>query len=118
MAEIQRAPDGKLAGTGTMTLHLAMGQSRTRVTFGVIDRLAVHLLLVTTFVDKYISSIHPAKRNIFPHHIPLVPILMVYETKSDAEKSTSDICQLIEENPALLRTHVKESTKILEVPNK
>lgn len=38
-----------------------MDESRTQVTLGVVDRLAVPVLLWTTLVEKFIKLIHQAE---------------------------------------------------------
>lgn len=39
--EIQGASDAKIVGSGTLILHIRMGQLCSRVTFGFVDKLVV-----------------------------------------------------------------------------
>lgn len=54
LPEIRSAPDTKLVVSGIITIKLRMGISCTRVTFGVVDRLSVLVLLGTNLIDKFI----------------------------------------------------------------
>lgn len=89
MPEIRRAWDTRLNVSGTITLYLRMGESRTLVTFDVMDRLDVPVLLQTSFKDYIIKSIHLAERMIFTYRSPPVRILKVHEAKREAEKNSS-----------------------------
>lgn len=53
-------------------------------------------------MDKVIKSVHPDERKIVPHRSPPVPILMVGEAKSAAEKSTQDIAIFVAHDQSLL----------------
>lgn len=63
-----------------------MREARTRVIFDVMDKQAVTVVLRTNFIDMFIKSIHPAVKRIVPHHCLPVPIVIVLEVKSAAEK--------------------------------
>lgn len=52
--------------SGIIPLFFLMIESRIQVTYGVVDRLAVPLLLGTTFIDKSLKSVHSAERMIVP----------------------------------------------------
>lgn len=69
----------------TITLHLRIGQARSHARFGVISQLVVLLLLVMTYIDKFIKLIHAAERKIVPHHFIQIPILIIQEEKCEAE---------------------------------
>lgn len=56
MPEIQSVSDTKLVVSRANTFHLRIGESQTRVTYGVVDRLPVPVLLGTTFIDNFIKS--------------------------------------------------------------
>lgn len=43
----------------TITLHLRLCEPHTCINFDVVDKLAALVLLVTTFVDRFIKSVHP-----------------------------------------------------------
>lgn len=55
MPEIRRASNTKLVVSRTITLQLRMGESCTRVTIGVVDKLAVSVLLRTTSIDGFVK---------------------------------------------------------------
>lgn len=111
LSEIRSASNTIIIVSGTITTHLRIDGSRTLLTFDVVDRLALPVLLGTTFIDKYIKSIYPAVRKLFRYHFLPVPIRMVQKTNSEAKKNTSDICQLIEEDAALLVTPTRSDLK-------
>lgn len=79
-----------------------MSESRTRVTFGAGEKLAVPVFMGTTFIEEFIKSIHPAWRTIVAQHPPQVQILIVHEVKTEAEKDTSNIRQNNYHDQALL----------------
>lgn len=82
--EIRSATDRILVAFGNTTHHLCIGESRYQATFGMVDKLALPVLLQTTFIDKFTKTIHPAEREIVPHQSPPVPILVVHKTKREA----------------------------------
>lgn len=102
MLEFQGASNTTIVGSWPITLHLSIGESRIRVTFGIADSFTVSVLLETTSIYKVIRKIHPAEGKIVPHHSPPVPVLIVHEFRSGAEKMKSEDRQEIEENLALL----------------
>lgn len=85
-------------------LHLRMGESRTRANFGIASELVVPILLGTTYIDRFIRSIHPAERKIVPYHYPPVPKLIVYKARSEPEIEKLDSHQNVESDLALLVT--------------
>lgn len=89
-----------------MTLHPCMGESRTHVNFGVVNKLLVPVLLGTTNMDKFAKSIQPTERKIVPHHSPQVPILAVHEAESDVKKNNTKTRQKDEKKLAQLLTHI------------
>lgn len=102
--EIRGASNTQLFVSRTIALHLCTGESRTGVTFGVVDILAVPVSVWTIFIDKSIPSIHTVERKIIPHNTPPVPVLMLHEPKSEVEKNKLHIHQCIGQAPALLAT--------------
>lgn len=78
MPEMCSAFDTKLFLSGTITLHLMICESRTLVTFGVVDKLALPVLLGMTFIDRYIRSVYPAEKRTVSYHYPSVPIVIVH----------------------------------------
>lgn len=92
MPKIRSTYDTKLPVSGTIALHLRIGELRICVNFCKVDNLAVPVLSGTTFIDRYIKSDHPSERNTVPYHSPSVPILMIHGARSVAKKEEdSDI---------------------------
>lgn len=58
------ASDKKLTMSTAITLHLQIGETRTIVAFGIVDKYTVPVLLRAIFINKFIRSIHPAERKI------------------------------------------------------
>lgn len=87
MPESRSASDTRLVVSGILTLHLLAGELHTLVAFDVMDKLAVLVLIRTTFIDTFIKSIHQTEEPIFTHHSPTVPTLLVHEAKRTAEES-------------------------------
>lgn len=106
MSEIQSASDTRLVVSGTVTLHLCIGESHTWVLFCVLDKPVVPVLLRTTFMEKFMKYIHPVERKIMLHLSPPVPNLMVDEANSGPKKSRLDSRQLIDQDPAVLVTPI------------
>lgn len=84
--EARRASGTKLTVSGSITSHLRIGELHTDVILDVVDELAVAVLLVTTFLDFYISSFHPMGTKLVPYHFMAVPILVVHDARSVAKK--------------------------------
>lgn len=59
--EIRSASDTRLSVLGTITLHLRMGESRTCVMVGVVEKLAVPMLLRKTIIDRFIKQVNRTK---------------------------------------------------------
>lgn len=55
--EIQRASDTKLKVSETITFHFRISKWHARVTFGVVNKSVISVLLETTFIDRYINSV-------------------------------------------------------------
>lgn len=53
---------------------------------GVLNRLAVPLILRMTSISKFKKSINGAGRKIIRYHSHLVPILMIHKAKREDEK--------------------------------
>lgn len=50
---------------GSNLLFVKIGELRIRVWFGVVENLAIYILLGTLFIDKYIREIFSSERNFF-----------------------------------------------------
>lgn len=85
MPDICCALDTRLKESETKALHLRMGEPRSRVNFGVIGGLIVSILLGETYMDRFITSIHPTDKKIVFSYSLLVPVEMVHETEIAAE---------------------------------
>lgn len=83
MLDIRSTSDMKLKMSGTKTPFLCMGGSRTRISFDVVNKLVVPVLLETACINRFIKSIHLAQRKIFPHRFSPVPVLTVHEARSE-----------------------------------
>lgn len=91
MPEIRSASDTRLSASETVTFHLWMDDSNTRVALGEVDKLAVPLPLGTTFIVRFMKSMHPTERKTILEHSPPVLIPMIQGTSSVAENSKFDI---------------------------
>lgn len=67
MLEIRNAFKMKLFVSRATTLYPHMGESYTRVTFGVVDEFAVSAVFGTVFIDSFIKLIHPGERMILSY---------------------------------------------------
>lgn len=88
------------------------------VTFGVMKRFSVPLLLGTTFIDIWIRSVHQSEREIAPYHSSFVPILMALEVNSEAMKNTPDFRPFIVEDLELLVAPIKREPEKLQLFDK
>lgn len=105
--DIRSTPGTKLEVSETITLHLCMGELLTSVNYGVIKALEVPVFLGTTYIYRFIKSIHPAEREIVPYHSLPVPILMLKEAKRETKKNSTKASQGNEEVLVLLVTLVR-----------
>lgn len=69
--------------------------------FGVLETLAVSVLLGNIINNRFIKPVHPAERNVVRHRSPPVPIVMVHESRSKAENNASNIHRITDQYPAL-----------------
>lgn len=79
-----------------------MSDSRTQLTFGVVDKPFVPILIKTTFIFRFMKSIDQAERKLVPYHSPAVLTLMADMPKIETCKVAWDIHEIIDENLALL----------------
>lgn len=91
MRDIRSASDKSLVVSGTVTLHIRIGELHTRVTFDIVDKLTVPVLLGKILIDKVIISFQLAVRHIVLSHSMPLHLRMIHKAKSEAEKSTTDI---------------------------
>lgn len=112
------AYDAKLRVSGTITLHMGMSKSRTRVNFGVENELVVPILLGTPCTDRLFKSVHPVERTIFPHHSPPVPILMVHKAGSAGKNGIPGSREEVVDGLALLATPLGVTAQLLHSPDR
>lgn len=63
MREVQSVSDTRLVVSGTIIIHIRVGESRTQLMYGLVDKLAVLVVLVMNFIDRFIMSIEPAEKD-------------------------------------------------------
>lgn len=80
--EIGSSSDRNVVLFETIALYLRIGESGLRVTLGVMDKVAVYVILETSILDKFIQYIHPPERKIVLHCSQLVFFLMVHDSES------------------------------------
>lgn len=90
MRDIRSAFSTKLAVCGTITVYFCMGESRTRVSLGILGESVVPVLFRTTYIDRFIKSTHGAERTIVLHHSAPTHIQMVYEARNEAKSDKLD----------------------------
>ena len=69
------ANSGALSFRGTIPIDVTLGDSTTRIWFGVVDDLPPGIILGTAFIDKMVKAILPQKRRIhllFSRPIPII----------------------------------------------
>ena len=81
------AEESPLNIRGVFPLYVRMGKLRCRVWCGVVPKLAVPVLLGTSFIDKFIKTIDVENRRIMPRGSHAVPILGI---------GTSDVAALVD----------------------
>lgn len=73
-----------------IVLHVPVGASSIFVMLGIFRILAVHLLLGTSFINKFMRSISLTDKNIISLNSPLVPIFIVYDTNINKTEEQKD----------------------------
>lgn len=63
-----------------------MGDLSVRVSFGVVIRIALALLLWTSFTDLFVKLIFPKERKVVPGTLCLVAILSTFRTVANVIK--------------------------------
>lgn len=53
---------------GTILPHLGVGELYLRTWLGIVDNIAVDLLLETSYIDRYIRAILPGEQKLVPWH--------------------------------------------------
>lgn len=81
-----------------------IGECRTRLAFGGVEKLLLPVFLGKSFIYKVVRSVLLTERKNLPYRSLLVLILMVHEASNAAEKDKSDNCQQIAESLALFVT--------------
>lgn len=65
--------------TGVILLNLHMGGIRVRTLFGVLRKVAVPVLLDTSFIEWFVKRIFPPERKAFPFHSKTIAIIKFFE---------------------------------------
>lgn len=60
---------------GKILLFISMNELSVRVLFGIVENLAIEVLLRTSFIDRYIRGNFPSERKVVPWNYSPVPIL-------------------------------------------
>lgn len=82
----------------------------------MVGKSGLPVLLGRTFIGRALRSIHPAERKLVPYQSPKVPILMVLEGRSVAEKGEySYIRRSILEDLELLVTPTQSEPRSIKV---
>lgn len=85
---------GLLPIVGSVTMHVCIGSYRTTVTFGVVPRMSVPVLLGTDFTDVHVPAIRGPKGTIKLRNGESVPILhrgkTVASSLRDVEAATHE----------------------------
>lgn len=115
MLKIRSASDRKLAESGTIIVYLCMCELCIAVTFGVVDKLAVKVLLRTSFTDRPTKSHQPTKMKLVRHHSPLASFLIVHEVEAAAESEKSNNRQEFNEYLALFVSTIRGNQKNITV---
>lgn len=77
----------------TATIRLRMGNSRERVDFVVVRRLAVPILLLTSYIDMILQGIFPLEPNIVAYSSRPVPILAINDLPKEIKIGEKDKTQ-------------------------
>lgn len=77
----------KLNVSGTLIFHRRVGEARTSVNCRIVSDSLVPVLLRTTYTDRFIKQIHPAKRKMVLYQDTSVSILVVHDAGEGAIKT-------------------------------
>ena len=83
------ANGGALSFRGTIPVDVTLGDSTTRIWFGVVDDLPPGIILGTAFIDCMVKAILPQKRRILLLFSRPVPIIDSTPTDNGVSSSTS-----------------------------
>jgi len=78
-----------LSFRGTIPIDVTLGDSTTRIWFGVVDDLPPGIILGTAFIDKMVKAILPQKRRIYLLHSRPIPIIDSNPTDSGVSSIAS-----------------------------
>lgn len=84
MPKVKSPSHKKLVLSGAITFHLRRDELHTRVTIGVVYKLALAILLGMTFINKFIKTVHAFERKIVPNRSPPVTVQIVREVNGAA----------------------------------
>lgn len=115
MPDIHSAYETRWKVSGTITVDLHIGKSRTHVHIGAINELIVLVLSRTTYIDTFVTSIHTAKRKTVLYDTAVVPILMLDEARSETEMKMSNTFQALGRYSAMLGTVSRCKSKSMTI---
>ena len=75
------ANGGALSFRSTIPIDVTLGDSTTRIWFGVVDDLRPGFILGTTFIDRMVNAILPQKRRIhllLSRPVPIIDSCLLY----------------------------------------
>lgn len=67
---------------GVLQIFIKVGDMKVKLCFGVIDGLAVAVILERSFIDRFIRAIFPSKRKIVPFNSQEIAILTTLRYQS------------------------------------
>lgn len=111
MLEIRSASDTRRVVYGTITIHLCIDESCFLVTFGVVNKLEILVLLAMAFNERFVKPFHSAKSKTVPHHSRPAPNLKALKAERGAKKKVLDIRRLKDLNPVLLVAPISSEPK-------
>lgn len=108
---IHDASHTKVKVFGVILFHVRLGETGTRVDFGVLSLLPFSIFLLATYIDRSIRSLHQTERSIVSHYFQWLPLLMMYEYEVEGEINECNFRQETAKGSALsvmpTRCHLK-----------
>lgn len=85
---LQYGTNQAVVAFGIMMILVCRRESGVLVVSGVVENLAVYVLLGTYFIDTFVRVIFPAKKKTVPYNSLPVQILIVHEASGDNRATT------------------------------
>lgn len=80
-----------------------MGDSRERVVFGIVRKLAVAVLLGTSYLNRFLQGVFPAELKTVPSNAKPVPILTIKYMLEEHRDKVQDVTIVEKHAPRLVR---------------